>query len=33
MRQPLFKFTYAVATLAATVGWLWLLSKVVVWMV
>ena len=32
-RRPLFKFTYVVATLTAMVGWLWLLSKVVLWMV
>ena len=32
-RRPLFKFTYAVTTIAAMVGWLWLLSKVVLWIV
>ena len=26
-RQPLFKFTYVVATLTAISGWLWLLSN------
>jgi hypothetical protein len=30
---PLFKFTYVVATLTAMVGWFWLLSKVVLWIV
>ena len=32
-RRPLFKFAYVAATFTAMIGWLWLLSKVVLWIV